>query len=635
MANNNSSRRAVKPGLAVLFIFGLIFSAFPFETSARSLPGDFKPEARSEANLPAGLEDLVASVSSGNIVADIGELSRFSRCMNAPTHDDAQNFIVNKLKQVGTNPLIQSFSSNASGLRVTQLHNIIVRLPGTNPSKVHLITAHYDSSPTGLFPPVCDAPSPGANDNGSGVGVLLDLARLFGQNRARFTDDIELVFFDGEEFGYLGSSYYVQNFEASAELNPRSLPFGAVLNLDMVGYSGNKSQGKIWAVAQPGASFDLASQGTGLVNKYWPSVQYGVYTIGDLFPANRDPNRLSDQQAFWQTNKGTAIFLTEDVSDATGADPRYHTPGDVLYNSDGSLRLDPALMAGAGRVALAMVGSLAGPVPSRFFPSLNPLFENNWAQADRPVLVGSESSRPAGRSWLWGPGFNKVMEEPYAGSPNNSRQVAYFDKARMEITTPGGKVTNGLLVREMATGALQTGDTLFTSRNPSQVPVAGDPNQKGQNPDGPVYASFKSLVEAGATGDKTGTALNSTLSKEGKVGVNNSPAGSARNSTFIPNTGHNIPDVFWNWFQTQGKIYNSATDTYGNGPVFNWIETTGYPISEAYWIKTRVAGKEQEVLVQLFERRVLTFNPANESNFRVEMGNVGLHYFSWRYDSGS
>jgi len=37
------------------------------------------------------------------------------------------------------------------------------------------------------------------------------------------------------------------------------------------------------------------------------------------------------------------------------------------------------------------------------------------------------------------------------------------------------------------------------------------------------------------------------------------------------------------------------------------------------------------VLIQAFERRVLTYTPANADPFKVEMGNVGRHYFDWRY----
>jgi hypothetical protein len=35
--------------------------------------------------------------------------------------------------------------------------------------------------------------------------------------------------------------------------------------------------------------------------------------------------------------------------------------------------------------------------------------------------------------------------------------------------------------------------------------------------------------------------------------------------------------------------------------------------------------------VQLYERRVLTYTPGNSAAFEVEMGNVGQHYFEWRY----
>lgn len=581
----------------------------------------------------AGLQDLVASISSDNLVNEVASLNQYSRCLNSPGHDEAAAYIQNRLRTLGVNPIVQKFSSNAAGVRNPQLQNIIVRLPGTSPRAVHLLTAHYDSSPNRTFPPLCDGPSPGANDNGSGTAVLLELARLFGQGRARFTDDLELVFFDGEEFGYLGSDYFVRQYDSSKEINPNRVGLGAVINMDMVGYPAEKGNGKVWAVAQGSASLGLAQEGSGIVSKYWPSARYNVYTIGTLFPAGSDPNRLSDQSVFWKANKGAAIFLTEDVSDAAGLDPRYHTPGDKLYNSDGSMRLDPALIADSARVAIAIAGQKAGPQPSRFFDKLNSAFERNWSRADRPVLVGSESSQPAERSWLWGPTPNQIVEEPYDDAPGGARQVAYFDKARMELRTAGANITNGLLVREMATGALQLGDTRFIERSPSQVPVAGDPNQQGQNPNAPTYASFKNLVESGPVASAEGKAVSATLSKNGTVGNNGNLGGYAKNAAFIPNTGHNIPDVFWNWFQSQGRVYDPVNDRYTNGKIFDWIETVGYPISEAYWVRAKVAGKEQDVLVQLFERRVLTYNPANDPAFRVEMGNVGLHYYSWRYNN--
>ena len=63
----------------------------------------------------------------------------------------------------------------------------------------------------------------------------------------------------------------------------------------------------------------------------------------------------------------------------------------------------------------------------------------------------------------------------------------------------------------------------------------------------------------------------------------------------------------------------------------DWLFAMGYPISEPYWVRCRVAGEEHDILVQLFERRVLTYTPANPPGWQVEMGNVGLHYYRWRY----
>lgn len=40
---------------------------------------------------------------------------------------------------------------------------------------------------------------------------------------------------------------------------------------------------------------------------------------------------------------------------------------------------------------------------------------------------------------FWGPSYHSPMSEPYAEAPGGERQVQYFDKARMEQTTPGGR----------------------------------------------------------------------------------------------------------------------------------------------------------------------------------------------------
>jgi len=48
-------------------------------------------------------------------------------------------------------------------------------------------------------------------------------------------------------------------------------------------------------------------------------------------------------------------------------------------------------------------------------------------------------------------------------------------------------------------------------------------------------------------------------------------------------------------------------------------------------VTVRVGGTPVPVMVQLFERRVLSYTPTNPPGFQVEMGNIGLHYFQYRY----
>ena len=101
-------------------------------------------------------------------------------------------------------------------------------------------------------------------------------------------------------------------------------------------------------------------------------------------------------------------------------------------------------------------------------------------------------------------------------------------------------------------------------------------------------------------------------------------------------TGHNIADVFVNYANQNGIIWNGSA--YMQGSLFfgNPTYVLGRPLTEPYWTMAVVKGVNQAVLVQLFERRVLTYTPANPDPYKVEMGNVGQHYFKWRYiDNGN
>jgi hypothetical protein len=84
---------------------------------------------------------------------------------------------------------------------------------------------------------------------------------------------------------------------------------------------------------------------------------------------------------------------------------------------------------------------------------------------------------------------------------------------------------------------------------------------------------------------------------------------------------------------SEGVIYDGFDFVEGRlftDPYF----ATGLPITEPYWTTVLVRGEPRIVLVQAFQRRVLTYTPDNPIGWRVEAANVGRHYYRWRYMDG-
>jgi len=252
-------------------------------------------------------------------------------------------------------------------------------------------------------------------------------------------------------------------------------------------------------------------------------------------------------------------------------------------------------------------------------------FENVWQQADGPVASGQ-----AVRSWLWGPGPGLSLNEPFAGAPGGQRLVQYFDKARMELnsaitdTTSIWRVTTGLLVAEMVQGQVQTGPNSFQALQPSEQVIAGD----AKNSANPHYSDFHALVST-KFADRTGGTATGTLPARGRLA--STPPVSVALAHYVPETGHNIADVFWSYMQETQQPSGGAGAPSSAQPLFDWVYLMGYPISEPMWCSIVIDGKPQAVLVQLFQRRVLTFAPSFPAGWQVQMGNVGQHYYAWRY----
>jgi hypothetical protein len=287
------------------------------------------------------------------------------------------------------------------------------------------------------------------------------------------------------------------------------------------------------------------------------------------------------------------------------------------------VRLKPIVAALlAGGVLVSMVATAAAEQPA------NSAFDRTWARTDLAVAEGVVS-----RTWMWGPdAISGPLEELYYEADGGYRVVQYFDKSRMEITTDPSVpydsewfVTNGLLAKEMITGEMQVGNSDFIDWGAAEVPIAGDVDDDAA----PTYATFagKLYVPLGYPGELITTVI------EGDGSTWELPALADYGVTadeYVVETNHRVASVFWEFMISDGPIYLDGR--YFLWPLFdNSYYATGYPITEAYWANVSVGGVYRDVLIQCFERRCLTYTPGNSPGFEVEAGNIGLHYYIWRY----
>jgi subtilisin family serine protease len=331
---------------------------------------------------------------------------------------------------------------------------------------------------------------------------------------------------------------------------------------------------------------------------------------------------------YWEASIGNTWALTSGTSFST---PMVSGTVALMHSVDPNLTVEQirSVLTGTARKTLpANQGGGAGLLDSAeaLRHVLLPEFANTWEPLDHPVAAGAVQ-----RTWNWGPNAFAVTTEPYVQAQQGQRLVAYFDKARMEITNPYGDtgsvwyVTNGLLVSEMISGRLQLGIQEFQQRQPAEIPVAGDPDDTS----GPTYATFAPL--AGAAPLPAGSTITQTLARDGTVGNDDSKASFGVTATdLVPETQHRVASVFRDYLNSTGTLDVGGQDQ--NGQLYDpTYYATGYPITEAYWSQVKVGGTVKAVLVQCFERRCLTYTPSNTNAWKVEMGNVGQHYYRWRY----
>jgi len=234
--------------------------------------GSLSQEIPGQLPTREALAKLGAVFSEENLMAHVNYLAGEAlegRGLGTPQLDQAADYIAGQFKKAGLQPgsddgtYFQTWTQKVGKeQKEFTLKNVIGVLPGKKAEWADqsvVVCAHYDHLGKG-WPDVHAGDEGkihyGADDNASGVAVMLELASLLSKS---LEPDRTIVFvaFSGEESGLLGSKYYVKNMKKY----PAEKAIGA-LNLDTVGRLGdnkllvlNGSSAREWKFIFMGSSY--------------------------------------------------------------------------------------------------------------------------------------------------------------------------------------------------------------------------------------------------------------------------------------------------------------------------------------------------------------------------------------------
>ncbi|MBD2079086.1 M28 family peptidase [Leptolyngbya sp. FACHB-17] len=236
-------------------------------------------------------------------------------------HFYVQQYIREQFAQWGT------VESHAFQVGKRTHYNWILNLPGRENTKPPiLIGAHYDAVPN----------SPGADDNATGVAVLLEMAKAFYEQSARYP--IRLVAFDLEEIFTQSDTF--GNTQYAISLNGE--PLRLMIALEMLGYCNHDRNSQRYPA---GLERFYPDQGNFI------ALIGNIPTIPDLIRLSRGirrsevgcewlpagmrgkivpDTRRGDHAAFW--DRGYRALMVTDTANLRN--PHYHKPSDRIETID-------------------------------------------------------------------------------------------------------------------------------------------------------------------------------------------------------------------------------------------------------------------------------------------------------------
>lgn len=261
------------------------------------------------------------------------------RVPNTKGHVDCGIYLVKKLKSYGYSVIEQQANLTAYNGVQLKSKNIIAEIAPEKQQRI-LLCAHWDSRPYADYDPdpiKVQQAILGADDGASGVGVLIEIARLLQKQKPKY--GVDIIFFDSEDYGQpifsdislsshtwcLGSQYWAKNLHRP---NYRA-HFGILL--DMVGsknarfslehYSKQfapRVQKKVWQKAQAigHGNYFVSIPGNPITDDHlYVNTLAKIPCINII---NLDPNSDTGFGAHWHTHKDNMDVIDKNTLRAVG-----------------------------------------------------------------------------------------------------------------------------------------------------------------------------------------------------------------------------------------------------------------------------------------------------------------------------
>jgi hypothetical protein len=384
------------------------------------------PAAQPRPDLDPRVEGLVAAVSEERLAALVKTLQGFETRNTLSSSGTAgrgiaaaADWIAGELRRASPRLKVSfdTYDVPAQGQRVVRdvtLRNVMAVLPGRSPRRIY-VSAHYDSLARRPRPGAsaagddggraeragqagaasgaasrqqeasggfdwgdADGFAPGANDDGSGTAVVMELARVFAQSGIEFDATLVFIAFAGEEQGLVGAKLHAQQAEAER------LVIDAVYNNDIVGNAvggqGRVDSGSVRVFSEgpeDSPSRQLARFIRRQAARYVPAHVVRLIARHDRF------GRGGDHTAFNQHG-----YAAVRVTEASENYARQHTVDDTFEG------VSPFYLAQNARVNAAAMAVQALAPPS---PRVND-------ERGRPMLDRQPSGYDARLRWTGSPG---------------------------------------------------------------------------------------------------------------------------------------------------------------------------------------------------------------------------------------